>query len=246
MLAFFLTLIIPLLISQPVTQKLPSPKKCNKSFKKVIRKLESRNQWKRVVDRDQGVLTLRSPTKKFGKWVQVEYRPKKELAQVRVYDPFGESVYKVSSTKKCKYNSRSTKKYSKRLINKSYVTDQKLKKVIRKGQGVIYIWSPAMEYSMVFQKKFKEYARKDGILFQSFAEERAKIKAIKKASRVFEISKKDTRRIASTEMDMRDYRLHYPVVYVYRNGKIHPKKIAGVVDELEFSLKVKGRLNDLK
>lgn len=229
----------------PSDAKETEPRECRKSFKNQLKLLKSLNSWIRVVDRGLGILTFRSPTRRFGYWVQIEINNKTGYGAIREFTPLAERLYQVQSSKNCRYQGSFVKRQKERLQSNFGINDQRLQELIRKGSGVLYIWSPSMEYSMRRVNEVKRYAKSLGVGFFAFVDERAEMASIKKVAQKFSISESDSRKIASTEMDMRQYKLHFPTTYVYKNGKIHPERIIGVVEKLEFSLSVHRRLNEL-
>lgn len=196
--------------------------------------------WSRVVDPDFETTAYRVSTH-IGEWYELHVSEGK-APQLLTFSP--ESTHQISwNEKDCHKDDLAQKPlqiFSQEKDPEALAfTDADLKKLLSSGKkGMIYMWSPHMVYSVEQSENYAAVARKKKMEFTAVldpmvpvAEAAAAMKTQKKAvvgsRRIASVS--DLRKLNSIDLYMREATLHFPTVFVYKNGKIHPHRIIGVL-----------------
>lgn len=121
-----------------------------------------------------------------------------------------------------------------------------------KKTAMIYLWSPRMVYSVSEFTRMRALAEKRNMEFvpvlDPMADSQEAKEAMKKAGVDFQMKTAALqrepssinlyRKLNSVELFMRNGTLHFPTVFVTANGKIHSRRLIGVLtnDDLNSSL----------
>lgn len=125
-------------------------------------------------------------------------------------------------------------------------TDENLHDILKSGKkGVFYIWSPNMTYSVTEFRRFRDVAKKRGLEFIPLLDHQASMASAAAASQKVGVDFTG-RKLASMDLYMRNATLHFPTVFVFANGKIHERRIVGVMTSEGFDQALTEWLRELQ
>ena len=226
--------------SPPWFKKLPL--KCQKSLNGVFKRQRVTHEWQREVDPEVDQKSFVTPTRKLGHWLEVRTEAKGQWVTILVHKPRGTQIYSKGDFKKCVF--RKTRWLSKNRRSLDF-TDKDLNKIVDGTRGVIYTWSQGMIYSLQSLKPYEKVIRSLGLHFHAFQGGVGSKESIRDLDRVYAIKKEHRRKVASTALEMRGYRLHSPSCFVFSNGKIHRSRITGMMSPFRFEAEVRKRMSEL-
>ena len=166
-----------------------------------------------------------------------------EFARLEISDTGAETLEVFKWDNKCKLQSfKETRAYPKLSASTGF-TDKDLFDFISKyKKGVVYIWSPYMPLSVEGLSEIKEAARKENLSLLILMDDKATEEDAKK----WKVSGSDVRRLASQEIYFREVSLHYPVVYVFRDGFLSNRSFRGFKKESDFTKWVRQEYSQLE
>ncbi len=223
--------------------------KCQKEAEKVLRVVFAENEpkWERVADADFETQAFRAPTSKTGEWYEFH------ISENNTPELFFYSLAKTSTsqwTKSCKLLTKQGPGFEFFKAapgdKEASFTDQDLAKLIHsKKNAVIYLWSPRMVYSVtefarlraVIEKRKMEFVPVLDPMVET-AEARAAMKkaGVELGVKIAALSREPSsvsfyKRLSSVDLYMRNGTLHFPTMFVVSKGKIHPRRIVGILSD---------------
>lgn len=235
---------------------LETPLKCTKEISAALKTVfaEKTPVWTATLDADINTKVFRASTQ-IGEWVEFF----SSTATTRLVLISTEKSKSLQWDNNCKM----TEKISGGMQfsspqPKSAFQDSDLKKILAsQKKGIFYLWSPRMVYSVTEFQRYAETAQKLGLEFiplldpnVSSAEARASLQKIKpKAPNRKLASQKNNpfdKKMQSLELYMRNGTLHFPSVFVFNNGQLHPERLIGVLSPFDLENLIQTRLKDLK
>ena len=128
-------------------------------------------------------------------------------------------------------------------LGKEFFTDTDLQKLVEtEKQGVIFVWSPGMIYSMLEYPEMKSAVDSLGLKIITVMDPFVEKKIIQKtaSSRKLPMSE---RRLEAVELLSRNMTQHYPASIVFSQGKLANDTIIGALSAASFRQRI---IEDLK
>lgn len=193
---------------------------------------------------------FRSPSNEIGTWYEVQWMTDSNSLQIVSYSPKAREIYRFSEPS-CipEKTSISPWEFYKQTKGSKTVRfdDRVLEGLLKKfSAGIIYVWSPRMVYSVKEAEKVSSVARQNGFEMISVLSHLVSDEEVKSALKVAKIESAATRKLASVDLFMRGGTLHYPSIFVFANGKIHPHRIIGVMTDHDLGYLMKKYRSELK
>jgi thiol-disulfide isomerase/thioredoxin len=212
---------------------------CRDQIEKVIKKAGSKDKWVRTVDPQQGILSFRTPTKTFAKWVEVQTF---DNPYVFVFENSKTRVHQFDKKTCLPLNDSDVKPLSFLKTKKEGFTDKQFQALVESDKpSLVYVWSPTMVYSMREMHVFQQVAKELGVAFVPvlhFDDSAANAKQV-----ISEAYKQNIEVVKnnSLELYMREADVHFPTSYVAGNGRVS-KQIFGVLTHELFTARLKKEL----
>jgi hypothetical protein len=219
---------------------------CGKEVTARLQKLGSKEEWIREVDPVEKTQAYRTPTKKIGSWIELR-RTTEGTVELRTISALGVEQYKWGKTCTEAHAQMTTGKVMAHAENgKKFFFDSDLASLVKKNkEGLVYIWSPSLVYSMRYYSRFKEMADKLNLPMTVLMDPQWRQGVAKEMAGEYNMPFYDTR-AESVEFAMRDVGLHFPATIVYANGKIARRVIFGIEEPQRLSMLVTTELEALK
>jgi hypothetical protein len=176
---------------------------------------------------------------KFGWWVEVVVKDKL-VKKIIAMNP--DQVLEISLDHKCKSAKKKIEKitpaYRSNFANHLKINDTKLQKIITETQnGLIYIWSPKMRYSVEQYDLFEKYAKKNKLHFMALLD------PIYNFEDIFDLNHKSIKpssvyQLDSIELFYRDATIHYPTTFIYLSGSLIDKTLVGAYSEKQLQKEI--------
>ena len=113
-------------------------------------------------------------------------------------------------------------------VPKKGFTDKELKAALKKNkQGLIYVWSPYMPLSVEGLHEIKDAAKKLKMNLTILQDGKAKASESAKWVTQKRVLASELTPVASSELYARQVQLHYPVLYIYKDGFLSNRSIVG-------------------
>ncbi|MBT4791281.1 MAG: hypothetical protein HON90_06900, partial [Halobacteriovoraceae bacterium] len=171
----------------------PTIDQCKKQVKSVLNKWSCDNFW-----RHQKPSYYFSPTKDFGKWVILN----QDTSAYYLAKSGDRSEIRIQVDKKTCKSHLTT--FYKKPSNKN-ITDKKLSQLVKKGKGIIYIWSPQMPLSVDGLPIIKKLAKDKKLNLIVLVDPKTNLNKIREY-----ISSEFLKLPNSYELKMRNVYIHYP------------------------------------
>lgn len=214
---------------------------CSKQVEAFLNKQSVSDSWKKMADSND-VKVYRAPTNEIGRWVELQLSSN---PLIYVFSEKGIDKHQWSASN-CEKLITSTG-YPIDFLKKgkaAHFDDASLRKIISSKESVmIYVWSPAMTYSMQSMENFKAAAKKFNLKFIPLVDPNASSKEIKEAINVNKL-KVEVKKMGSLELYMREATIHFPETYIVHNGKIS-QEIIGAMSVAQAEREVKLRLESM-
>jgi len=214
---------------------------CGDAVEKLLSEWEVASDWRRQVDPGPGGRTYRSPTQKFGVWIELQAQANGSSEAYRIS---ASGVVRVGwNPKNCEPHlttTNSVKPEPGRMF-----TDKDLKTLLdSQGRGLIYVWSPGMVYSVRFMKDVEKVAKKHGLKVSMIVDPHL---GADRARRILASTgiKREDPRLESVELLARNFATHYPTAIVYAKGKLSERELIGAYSNEEFDELVSADLKKL-
>lgn len=207
---------------------------CQNQFEKTIFSLKAKNHWFKVAPKNNDVETYRTPTEYLGKWFEVDINLVNRVPNLE-YSSLASTQYFLFNIADDKCVVKTHTKLKRVNLDFNDFSDESLRNLISLGRGMIYVWSPRMVYSVEHMEAFKKIAKKKRIAFTAIVEASAPQRMLASSFVLKNTHKEDrSRRNFSHELIMRESDIHYPVIFLYSFGHIHPESILGIKTEKEL------------
>lgn len=240
----------------------PKALKCQKALQTQLKKSFGKKtpEWEQNVDADFETQVFRAPVET-GEWYELRWASKK-TPQLFFYSSAKTGEYSWDSKCKLKETQGPGMEFLKTPQDAgTSFTDADLKRLLQeKKQGVIYLWSPRMTYSVTEFNRFRKVIAEKNIEFIAVLDHNADVReakdALQKAGVEIPLRTSSTgrepssvhlfRQMNSVELYMRNSNLHYPTMYVFKNGQMNPRRIVGVLTDQDIGKAVDEWMGDLK
>lgn len=223
---------------------------CKKQVEAKLQKFfpKDQPQWRKVLGPAYDVTAFRSPTENVGEWIEMHV-PDKGTPDFTFVSAKA-NVYHSWNAKNCKAKEVKEKGFTFFTPEKNpqgeLFTDKSLANLLAGNKkGLIYIWSPRMVYSVTEFRNFRDVAKKKGWEFIALLDPQVSDSDAKAAASKYQLEYQG-RRLASVDLYMREGLLHYPSVYVYNNGKLHPDRLIGVLTQKDLGDLAEQKMGELK
>lgn len=235
--------------------------KCQKELQSHLGSLFSKDpKWERTVDISFDTQAFRA-SEKIGEWYELHV-------------PEGKSpeIHFISSKKGTEYSWNKNCELATKTLpgfkffeqsNKNPVdnfSDEDLAQTLKTHKtGIIYIWSPRMVYSVTEFFRVRALVLKKGYEFIPVLDHSVPVQEAKDAMKALggelklqvanlqrEPSSLSTyKKLNSVELYMRNSSLHFPAIYIYSKGHLHPRRIVGVLTDNGLDLAMTEWLGEL-
>lgn len=238
--------------------------KCKTEVQKELEKTFTGNMpaWERTADPSFDTQAFRTPMAKVGEWYELQIT---EKGSPKFYFYSSGKTMTWNWSKTCK--AATTKapgleffKQAKGSKDEVY-GDADLEKVLaEKKTALIYMWSPRMVYSVTEFTRVRTLAEKRKMEFIPVLDPMVDVSeaqaAMKKAG--IDIKMKIAsnqrepsslalyKRMNSVELYMRNGTLHFPTVFVTANGKMHSRRLVGVLTNIDLNTSLDEMTGELK
>lgn len=223
---FFLFLLVILfskiVSAQPTVVQRLNNKRCAKEIKSLVYdSWKANTQWQKLVSTDNNN-QYKSPSEHFGKWIYLTFKPNKTQAALKTVDEvliisWGNECQKQITKKELKEVKR-----ARRITSTPELEDQDIRKIIKESKnGVIYIWSPEMPYSVKAIKQIEKAAKEMNVKLDILLSPTSDIKLANKTANKNKLPRSYLRRHVSEELHHRGIDLHYPSLITYKDYKLN-------------------------
>ena len=238
--------------------------KCKSEFNKVlIENKWSEEKFTNQIPSSFNQSAFRNMSQKIGDWIEVQVKADLSPEIVHLKD---QKFKRFSFNSQCEVLSKDEslpwhleRVYNKKNNDMNNWDDEDLKKVVSQtAKGLIYYWSPKFAYSVVDIPRVEKLAKRLGLSFIPVVDPRASEQEISGALEVlFNKEKKlsQSRALASKyivnrnvslDLYMRNGFNHFPVSFVFSEGRIHSRFITGVMTDAGEKALIQNYLSDLK
>lgn len=219
-------------------------KKCYPQFLVANMMRDSDQKWIEQAPTQAGAKTYRSPTRHFGRWLEVTIDAS---GAPTLYEVTNQGATSVTFDSECRPQSKNMQALNfEKLEHDSlakWMDDQKLKDLISSGKsGLIYVWSPEMVYSAKYYRWFRDTAKEMGLKFIPILDPRCKLTDVDKMSKLYGIEP-DQQKLNSVELYMRNLTVHYPTSLVFKKGQLSDEPIVGVMPKDQLKMQILYQLN---
>lgn len=246
------------------------PKECTTDYKcktEVQTELEKifagkEPTWQRTADPSFDTQAFRAPSAKVGEWYELQLT-EKGSPKLQFYSSTKTATWNWSKTCKPAH----TKAPGLEIFKLASGTkdemfgDSDLEKILAaKKTAMIYMWSPRMVYSVTEFTRMRGLAENRKMDFIPVLDPMVDVKearaAMKKAGIDFQVKMASSqrepssvalyKRMNSVELYMRNGTLHFPTVFVTANGKVHPRRLVGVLTNTDLNTSMDEMIGELK
>ena len=215
---------------------------CRNDIEKVLKKHQSKDRWVRTIDPQTGVLAFRTPTKEIGQWLEIQTFPN---PYVFFFESKFTKVYQWSGKDCTILNDTTNKPLDFLGSKKKGFTDEVLKNYVESdAPAMIYIWSPAMVYSMKEMSVFRKVAKEMDLQFIPLLDFGENSEEAKKLISGYEPDL-EIKKVQSVELYMREGTTHFPSTYIAGYGRIS-NRIFGVMPAEDLKEQVNDELAFIK
>jgi hypothetical protein len=210
--------------------------------------------WDRTADPSFDTQAFRTPMSKVGEWYELQIT-EKGLPKLLFYSSAKTSTWTWNKTCKAANTKGPGLEFFKPVAgskSEAYGDADLAKLMSEKRTAMIYVWSPRMVYSVTEFTRVRALAEKRKMEFIPVLDPMVEVKearaALKKAGIDFQIKTASGqrepssvalyKRMNSVELYMRNGTLHFPTIFLSANGKLHTRRLVGVLtnDDLNKSL----------
>lgn len=211
---------------------------CQKEIFSSIGTISKKPRWTRHFPTINEPTLYTSPTDQFGQWIFVKKSSNKVLVEKASSQ---ETLRFQFEPNKC--NVVRAKRIAKQqLATGDHINDVQLHQLMRSSRnGIIYIWSPGMTYSVDQASIFNQVAKARNLSFISLLDPTAETG---QAKRIVQKGKNylSLKKLNSLELIMRAGKSHFPMTFVYKDGRLIDQPIIGVMNYKTLLNEVNQRL----
>lgn len=227
-------MLLSLLAALPAHASIPLVPHCPKEFHDEIVKFGSQDLWTEQAPSPEGYKVFRSPTGTLGQWLELTF----DKDHTTVYAMSNSDLTKVSFDKNCHRKETHEKGFDARAKypdpKANWLDDKELAYLMEKNrEGLVYVWSPGMVYSVQFYKRFEEVAKEMNLKFIPVMDHRASSKELEAMAKKMPVPPSRLK-LNSVELYMRNVTTHFPGSLVFKNGRLNQDRIIGVMEKSEL------------
>ncbi len=223
------------------TERLLEGRKCHASAERVLDRWEPERIWKPFLSPEAEVVH-RTPTRKIGTWIELKLLKDGGLEVIRLSP--------TSSTKITWEPKRCAPKLASALIRrdegrmKDTFDDSRFEAVAAANpQGILYVWSPHMPYSLKGWEPLQRAARKTGLPVFAVLDPHASALLLSEMPSEFNTLKASSRRLEAWELIQRGVGQHYPTTVLFSRGRVVGPVFPGVKSEGQYVAFIKEYLS---
>lgn len=218
--------------------------------------------WDRTVDPSFDTQAFRTSMSKVGEWYELQIT---EMGMPKLLFYSSEKIFTWTWNKTCKtvkIKGPGLEFFKSAAGSKNEIFDDAdlVKLMGDKKTAMIYMWSPRMVYSVTEFARLRALAEKRKIELIPVLDPMVDVKearaALKKAGIDFQIKTASSqrepssvalyRRMNSVELYMRNGTLHFPTVFLTANGKMHARRLVGVLTNDDLNKSLEEMMGELK
>lgn len=236
--------------------------KCQNELQNHLRGLFSKEpKWDRTVDISFDTQAFRA-SEKLGEWYEL-YAAEGKTPKINLVSTKRGIEYSWNNA--CELSTKAISGFEFFKQNKKKpidsFSDEDLEQALKTNKtGVIYVWSPRMVYSVTEFSRVRALVLKRGYEFIPVLDHSADVQEAKEAMKTLEkeikinlagLQRRPTsvdsyKKLNSVELYMRNSSLHFPTIYIYSKGQLHPRRIIGVLTDSGLDLAMSEWLGELK
>lgn len=221
--------------------------KCNPQLQIEINKRSGYDSYVKIQAETPDDEIYRLKTKDPGSWLEIHYQ---RNATPKFFQITNANVIRFEYNAECRMQQtvESGLNFSKVFPDSTskFVDDVELQKMIAIRQnGIIYIWSPSMIYSVKYLKRYRDTAKNLKIGFISLLDPKAKATDQHVIATDFSVPTTDLK-MNSVNLFMLGGLDHFPTLFVFKNGLIMEETIVGVFDKETLRQKISKILGRLR
>lgn len=217
-----LILVFITLFSRAADFEKPSLHLCTKKINSELLHFKSKNEWVEVAPIKLGTRLFRSPTKDFGRWVQLQTGSD----GYRLMSATSKMNETITLDADCK---KTIQRFNAKRVPASQFRDQDILKIKNSMRpSMIYVWSPGMVYSVRSSDIFAQAAKDLKMNFVSVLDNSADENYARATLKHYNVKNLSLKKNASLELLMRETLVHFPSVLIVERGQVSRKPIVGV------------------
>jgi hypothetical protein len=213
---------------------------CASAAAAALEKWGATDEWQPQTDPGPNAKSFRSPTKRFGVWVEAQLHAGEAPILLRLTE---NSTIRIGYDAKDCAPTIATGKQGWREAQGQWLGDPEIAALLKKNpQGVLYLWSPRFTHSVTAFEELKKAAKSAGVPVFTAMDPSAPqglLKEISKRSREAGLSEA---RFSSIELHARGVMGHFPMALVFRDGKILAPPIVGANASEFYAAEISARL----
>lgn len=238
--------------------------KCKAEVQTELAKIFAGNApaWERTADPSFDTQSFRTPMLKVGEWYELQIT-EKGMPKLLFYSSVKTSTWNWNKTCKAANIKGPGLEFFKTTAgakNETYGDADLTKLMGDKKTAMIYMWSPRMVYSVTEFTRVRALAEKRKMEFIPVLDPMVDVKearaALKKAGIDFQIKTASSqrepssvalyKRMNSVELYMRSGTLHFPTIFLTSNGKLHSRRLVGVLTNQDLNTSLDEMTGELK
>lgn len=222
----------PLTASTASQDPLLDGRKCRKQAIEVLDTWEPQRQWQKFLSPDSQVVH-RTPTRKIGTWIELRFLEDGGLELFRLSPT---SNVRISwNPKQCtpKLSAAVIPRDEKRL-NGTFDDSYFETIAAANPQGILYVWSPHMPYSLKGWEPVRNAAKKLGLPVFPVLDPHASALLLSEMPPEFNLLKATSRRLESWELIHRGVGQHFPTAVLFSRGRVVGPVFPGVKSEDQY------------
>ncbi len=234
-LAFVLTwvgLLIPETAGAEGQDALLDGHKCRKQVIEVLDTWEPERLWKKFLSPDSQAVH-RTPTRKIGTWIELRFQTDGGVELIRLSPT--SNVRIAWNSRRCapKLSAAAVQRDEKRLTGT--FDDPYFEAIAAENpDGVLYVWSPHMPYSLKGWEPVQKAAKKLGLPIFPILDPHASPLLLSEMPSEFNLLKATSRRLESWELIHRGVGQHFPTTVLFSRGRVVGPVFPGVKSEGQY------------
>jgi hypothetical protein len=213
---------------------------CASAATAALEKWGATGEWLPQTDPAPNAKSFRSPTKRFGVWVEAQLYADEAPILLRLTE---------SSTTRIAYEAKdcaptiATGKQGWRQAQGQWLGDAELAALMKKNpKGVLYLWSPRFTHSVTAFEELKKAAKTAGVPFFTAMDPRAPQELLREISKLSRATGLSETRFSAIELHARGVMSHFPMTLVFRDGRFLAPPIVGANSPEFYTSEISARL----
>jgi len=206
--------------------------KCRKQVIEVLDTWEPERLWKTFLSPNSQAVH-RTPTRKIGTWIEMRFQPGGGVELIRLSPT--SNVRIAWDSRRCapKLSAAAVRRDEKRLSDA--FDDSYFESIAAENpEGVLYVWSPHMPYSLKGWDPVQKAAKKLGLALFPILDPHASALLLSEMPAEFNLLKATSRRLESWELIQRGVGAHFPTTVLFSRGRVVGPVFPGVKSEGQY------------